>query len=62
MGDGSTITVNGKLLFEPDDTSVKGGDLVGLEYRVKGGEYSVPGTVGSLARRLIRTISPSFSL
>ena len=60
IGDESIITVNNELLVEPDDKSAKGGDRVGLEY--KGGEYSVPGTVGSLALLLLRIMSPSFSL
>jgi hypothetical protein len=63
IGDESNITVSNELLVEPEDILVKGGERVGLEYReVNGDEYSVPGTVGSLARLLLRTISPSFSL
>lgn len=64
-GDESKVTVNKELVAELEEGTVhkNGGDLEGLEYKdVAGEECSVPGTVGSLARRLVRVVLPSFSL
>ncbi len=64
IGDESKVTVNKEFVAEFDETVLKhGGDLVGLENDFLE-ECSVPGTVGSLARRLVRPsiLAPSLPL